>query len=325
MERRRFVALGIAGLLPLSSPARAQPASRLPRIGVLNNQNPTVGAASIEAFQQGLRERGWIDGRNVTIVYRWADGDMSRHPALASELAKLPVDVIVTAGAQAVRAAQQATKTIPIVVAIMTDPVALGFAASLAKPGGNVTGLANLFEEITPKQLQVFREVVPGAKRVALLVDGSAGDRVLVATESAARSLGIVSLTLPVKDPRDLETAMKSARSGGVDGVLVLPSPFLNRHRARIATLAIAQRLPTISESAEYVADGGLLSYGPNFPQMHFRAAAYVDRVLRGEKPGDLPIERPTTFELVVNQRTAKALGIVIPNALLLRADRVIR
>jgi putative ABC transport system substrate-binding protein len=325
MERRRFVGVGLAGLVTLPRAARAQPSRRTPRIGFLNNLNPALGAPSAEAFLQGLRERGWVDGRNVTIVYRWADGDMSRHAALASELAKVPVDVIVTAGTQAVRAALQATKTIPIVVAIMPDPVPLGFAASLARPGGTVTGLANLFEEITPKQLQVFREVVPGAKRIALLSDRSVGDRIRVATESAARALGIDSLTLSVKESRDLETAMKSARSGRADGVLVLPSPFLNRYRVRIATLAIAHRLPTISESAEYVADGGLLSYGPNFPQMYFRAAAYVDRILRGEKPGDLPIERPTTFELVVNQQTAKALGIVIPNALLQRADRVIR
>jgi putative ABC transport system substrate-binding protein len=297
----------------------------MPRIGILNNLNPAVAAPSTEAFLQGLRERGWIDGKNVTIVYRWADGDLARHPALAAELAKVPVDVIVTAGTQAVVAARRATTTIPIVVAIMPDPVGLGFAASLARPGGNVTGLANLFEEITPKQLQLFREMVPGSKRIALLSDRNAGDRILVATESAARALGLVTVTLAVKDPRDLEPAVKSAKSERTDGILVLPSPFLNRYRARIATLAIAQRLPTIGESAEYVVDGGLLSYGPSFPQMYFRAAAYVDRILRGEKPGDLPIERPTTFELVVNQKTANALGIVIPNGLLQRADRVIR
>jgi putative ABC transport system substrate-binding protein len=317
--------LGLAGLVALPRPARAQPSRRTPRIGILNNLNPAVAAPNTEAFLQGLRERGWIDGKNVTIVYRWADGDMGRHPALAAELAKVPVDVIVTAGAQAVRAARQVTTTIPIVVAIMPDPVELGFAASLARPGGNVTGLANLFEEITPKQLQVFREVIPGAKRIALLNARDAGDRIVVATESAARALGLAPLMLGVKDPRDLDAAMRTARSERVDGVLVLPSPFLNRYRARIADLAIAQRLPTISESAEYVVDGGLLSYGPNFPQMYFRAAAFVDRILRGEKAGNLPIERPTTFELVVNQKTAKALSIEIPKDLLQRADRVIR
>jgi len=325
MERRRFVGAGLAGLVILPGAVRAQSSTRTPRIGLLNNLNPAVAAPNVEAFLQGLRERGWIDGRNVTIVYRWADGDMARHPAHALELAKLPVDVIVTAGTQAVRAARQATTTIPIVVAIMPDPVGLGFAASLARPGGNVTGLANVFEELTPKQLEVFREVVPGAKRIVLLTDRSTEDRILAVTEAAARALGLVPLTLDVKTPRDLDASMKTARSERADGVLVLPSPFFNRYRARIADLAIAQRLPTISESAEYVVDGGLLSYGPNFPQMYFRAAAYVDRILRGETAGNLPIERPTTFELVVNEKTAKALAIVIPKGLLQRADRVIR
>src|SRR6187551_1463964 len=179
MERRRFVAAGIAGLAALPGTSRAQSSRRVPRVGILNNLNPAVGAPSVDALLQGLRERGWNDGGNVTIVYRWADGDMSRHPALAAELVKLPVDVIVTAGTQAVRAARQATTTIPIVVAIMPDPVALGFVASFARPGGNVTGLANVFEELTPKQLQVFREVVPGAKRIVLLTDRSTEDRIL--------------------------------------------------------------------------------------------------------------------------------------------------
>jgi putative ABC transport system substrate-binding protein len=325
MERRRFVAAGIAGLAALPGTSRAQSSRRVPRVGILNNLNPAVGAPSVDALLQGLRERGWNDGGNVTIVYRWADGDMSRHPALAAELVKLPVDVIVTAGTQAVRAARQATTTIPIVVAIMPDPVALGFVASFARPGGNVTGLANVFEELTPKQLQVFREVVPGAKRIALLTDRSTEDRILAVTEAAARALGLVPLTLNVDAPRELDASMKTARSERADGVLVLPSPFFNRYRARIADLANAQRLPTISESTEYVVDGGLLSYGPNFPQMYFRAATYVDRVLRGEKPGDLAIERPTTFELAVNLKTAKALAIDVPKDVLLRADRVIR
>jgi putative ABC transport system substrate-binding protein len=263
---------------------------------LLNNLNPSVASASTEALQRGLQDLGWIDGKNIAIEYRWADGDMARHTALVSELVSLPVAVIVTAGTPAVRAAQHATHTIPIVVAIMPDPVALGFAASLARPGGNVTGLANLFEELTPKQLQVMREVLPKATGIALLSDPAMGDRgIQSATEPAARMLGIVALVFQVGDANEFDLVIRTAKRKRAYGVLVLPSPFFNRHRARIAKLAPVQKLPTFTESSEYVKDGSLLSYGPSFPQMCYRAATYVDRILKGAQPGELPIERPTT------------------------------
>ena len=280
---------------------------------------------SSEAFRQGLRELGWIEGQNITIEYRWADGNLDRLPALASELVKLPVDLIVIAGVQAVRAARQASITIPIVVAIMSDPVALGFAASLARPGGNVTGLANLFEELTSKQLQIFKETMPRATRVAILSYVDSAPSILPATEAATRALGLKARVFRIRDVADLDAAITAAKTERADGVHVLPSPFFNHHRARIAELATKHGLPSISEAREYVQDGGLMSYGPNFPGMYRRAASYVDRILKGAKPGDLPIEQPTKFELVINLKTAKALGITIPQSLLLRADAMIQ
>ena len=307
------------------SRGRAQSSASAPRIGFLNNLNQETAAASTNAFQQGLRDLGGIDGKNIFIEYRWANGDMTRHAALVSDLLEQRVVLIVTAGTQAVSAARQATSTVPIVVAIMPDPVVLGFARSLARPGGNVTGLANLFEELTPKQLQILKELIPAAKRVALLSDRSRQDGIQSKTEAAARAIGLVPQVYYAKEPGDLDTAIKSAKSERAEGLLVLPSPSFNRNRARIAEIASRHGLPTFSESSEYVRDGGLLSYVPSFPQMYYRTATYVDRILKGEKPGDLPIERPTKFELVVNLKTAKALGIAVPQALMLRADEVVQ
>ena len=325
MDRRVWIQSAISGLLAAPLLAPAQQPGKLARIGFLSNSNASVVAANTEAFRQGLRELGWIEGQNIMIEYRWADGDMGRHPALVSELVKLPVDLIVTSGIQAVRAARQATGTIPIAVAIMSDPVALGVASSLARPGGNVTGLANLFEELTPKQLQIFKEALPRATRIALLSRAEVAPTVQSATEAAARSLGLNARVFQIRDLAELDAAINSAKAERADGVHLLPSPFFHLHRARIAELAIGHRLPTISESREYVLDGGLMSYGPNFPDMYRRGAGYVDRILKGAKPGDLPIERLTRYELVINVKTAKALGITVPQSLLLRADEVIQ
>ena len=260
--------------------APSQQPGKPARIGYLNNANASVGAPNAQAFQQGLRELGWIEGQNLVIESRWADGDMTRHPALALELVKLPVDLIVTAGPQAVRAARQASSSIPIVGAIMPDPVALGVAASLARPGGNVTGLANLFEELTPKQIQIFKEALPRATRIALLSDPGLGTAIQSATEVAARSLGLEARVFQIRDVAELDAAINSAKAERADGVPVVPSPFFQRYRSCIAELANRHRLPTISESREYVQDGGLMSYGPNFPGMYRRAASYVDRIL---------------------------------------------
>src|SRR5262249_46248320 len=215
----------------------------------LHNTNAELAAPSTEAFIQGLRELGWIEGKNLTIEYRWADGNMDRHSALACELVKAHVDVIVTAGPAAVRAARDAPKTIPIVATIMPDPVAFGFAASLARPGGNVTGLTNLFEELTPKQLQLFKEAIPRAKRIALLNNRDMGDSVVSATEKAARTLGLAADVLNINDVDNLDVAMSTARRKRADGVIVLPSPVFNRYRVRIAELAAKYALPTFNES----------------------------------------------------------------------------
>jgi putative ABC transport system substrate-binding protein len=326
MDRRSVVKATLAALVAFPATINAQPSRARPRIGFLNNLNPSVASASTEAFLRGLRDLGWIDGTNIAIEYRWADGDLTRHTALAAELVRLPVALIVTAGTRAVRALQSATTTIPIVAAIMPDPVALGFVASLARPGGNLTGLANLFEDLTPKQMQILREVLPKATRVALLSDPQMGDRgIQSVTEAAARSLGLAPQIFDVRQASDLRSVFKTVKHERSDGVIILPSPFFNRYRARIAELASIEKLPTFSESSEYVKDGGLLSYGPNFARMYYRAATYVDRILKGEKPGDLSIERPTEFELAVNLKTAAILQLTVPQSLLVRADKVVQ
>jgi len=302
--------------------ARAQTRHR--RIGVLHNANAQIASPSIDAFREGLRAHGWIEGQNISIDYRWADGDMDRELGLARELVKLPVELVVTAGPQAVRAVRQAGSAVPVVAAIMPDPVAEGFAESLAHPGGNITGLTNLFENLTPKQLQILKETMPKATRVALLSDPDMGGGVQASTEAAARMLGINAIVLLIREATDLEGALSAAKAQGADAVHVLPSPFFDRYRRRIAELAAAARLPTISESALYVRDGGLMSYGPSFPDMWRAAASYVDRILKGARPADLPIEQPAKFELVINLRTARAIGLSIPQAILLRADSLI-
>jgi putative ABC transport system substrate-binding protein len=324
MKRRAWIRIAVGVLLTWDFVAPAQQAGRLARVGFLGNLNAKLLSASLDAFRQGLRELGWVEGQNIAIEYRWAEGNMDWHPALAAELVKLPVDVIVTAGPQAVLAARQASRVTPIVVAVMPDPVALGVAASLNRPGGNVTGLTNLFEELTPKQLQIFKETLPHATRIDLLSDPGMVAAVEVATQVAARALGIQARVFHVGTVADLDAAIGAAKADRADGVHVLPSPFFNQQRERIAEVAGRLGLPTISEAREYVQSGGLMSYGPSFPGMYHRAASYVDRILKGAKPGDLPFERPTKFELVVNLRTAKALGISIPQSVLLRADEVI-
>ena len=325
MKRRAWIGIGVCGLLARPLAGAAQPAGKKARIGFLSNLNPELLAPSVAAFRQGMRELGWVEGQNIEIEYRWADGNLDRHPALAAELVKLPVDVIVTAGPQAVLAAREATGTIPIVVALMPDPVALGVAATLAKPGGNLTGLTNIFEELTPKQLQIFKETMPRAKRIDMLSDPSLATAVQAVTEAAASALALKAQVFQIHDVAELDAAIQAAKAERADGLHVLPSPFFNRHRRHIAEAATRLALPTISEAREYVQDGGLMSYGPSFPGMYHQAASYVDRILKGAKPGDLPIQRPTKFELVVNLRTAKALGIAIPQGVLLRADELIQ
>jgi putative ABC transport system substrate-binding protein len=236
--------------------------------------------------------------------------------------------MILTAANGAVLAARQTTGVLPIVAAIMGDPVAAGFAATLARPGGNVTGLANLFDMLTPKQLQIFKETMPNARRIAILTRpelAPASTSLQSVVESAARSLSLDPRVFQIGEPADLDAAFSAAKAARADGVHVLPAPFFNQHWARIAELATRHGLPTISESRPYVQDGGLMSYGPNFASMFRRASSYVDRILKGAKPGDLPIEQPTRFEFVINMKTAKALGITIPQSVMLQADELIQ
>ena len=322
MDRRAF--LGALGLLAAPRAAQAQQTAQVPRIGFLGNSNPLHLGASVDAFRQGLRELGWVEGQNVVIEYRWADGDLARHPALVAELLAQRVAVLVVAGTSAVLASRRITSTTPIVAAILTDPVAMGLATTLSRPAGNITGLANQFEDIVAKQLQILTEAVPRATRVIILSHALQTSSFVKTAVAGSRALGLNSRVITVREVRDLDDAFKSASAEPAGAIHVLPSPFFNRHRGRLAELAIKHRLPAMYEVKEYVEAGGLMSYGPSFPDMYRRSASYVDRILKGAKPGDLPIEQPTKFEFVINLKTAKALGLTIPPSLLQRADQVI-
>ena len=323
-ERRTFIGAMAAFLAALFFVTRAQPA-RTPRIGFLSNGKSATEASYDDAFRRSLRELGWIDGQNVKIEYRWAEGDPERLPGLVAELVQLKVDVIVLGGAPAIRAAQRATSLIPIVFVVLTDPVTLGFVPRLARPGGNMTGVASQFEELITKQLQLLKEAVPDLTRVGLLHHPGVPPAVLTAAEAGARSLGLTSRMLTVAEPAEFEDAFKAARSAGAGAILVLPSPYFDAQRARLIELAAKYHLPAFYEFRNFVQDGGLMSYGPSINEMFGRAASYVDRILKGAHPGDLSIERPTRFELVINLKTAAALGLPIPPLLLQRADELIR
>ncbi len=315
----------LLGLLATPGAVEAQPAQHVPRLGFLSGGTPAANAARVEAFRQGLRELGYVGGHNLVIVWRYAEGQIERLPALAAELMRLEVDVIVTAAPGPTRAAKEATATIPIVMAYDSDPVGNGFVASLAQPGGNITGLSSLAPEISGKQLELLRELVPRLSRVAVLgtFDPLYASR-LHEIAHAAGALQVQLQDLDVHGPEDMERTFQEARAGRADAVLVLASPILESHRSEVAALAAKHRLPTIYHVAEFVEAGGLLSYGVSFLDLYRRAATYVDKILKGTKPADLPVEQPTKFELVINLKTAKALDLPIPPILLLQADKVI-
>ena len=305
--------------------ASAQQAGRVPRVGFLSPG--TAVSAPTEAFRQGLRELGYVEGQNLTVEYRWGDGDAARLPALAAELVRLRVDVLVTTSNPAILAATQATRSIPIVFTASSDPVATGLVASLAHPGGNVTGLSLVTPELSGKRLQLLREALPQLTRVALLWDaGHVGmaDRVRE-TETAARQLGVTLRVEWVQDPAGLDRAFAALAQARPDAFLTTVEPFTVRHRQRIVEFAAQHRLPAMYEEREFVDAGGLMAYGPSLAANYRRAATYVDKLLKGAKPADLPVEQPTKFELVLNLKTAKALGLTIPQSILLRADEVIR
>jgi len=318
------LALGVLGA-PLA--ADAQPPPKIPRIGYLGAGSPYAGARPLESFRQGLRELGYVEGQTIFIDYRWAEGRPDRFPPLAAELIHLRVDVIVTYSNAAVAALQQATRTIPIVVAAMGDPVASGFVASLARPGANITGLSILAEELGGKWVELLREAVPKVSRVAILAgpQNPAGRTIWTEIQVAAKALKVTPQRQEVAGPDEIEHAFASLIKGRAQGLIVVPHAVTTAHRTQIAGLAAKNRLPGMYPDRLYVEAGGLMSYGTNFHELHRRAATYVDKILKGAKPADLPVEQPTRFELVVNLKTAKSLALTIPPSVLIRADQVIR
>ncbi len=328
MQRRTFLGVVAGGLLAAPLAAEAQQATKVARIGSLLS-NRAANPHLHEAFGQGLRDLGYVEGRNVAIEIRSAEGKLERLPALAAELVALKVDVIVAGGTLAAVAAKQATKTIPIVFVAAADPVTSGLVASLASPGGNATGLSLLFPELVGKCLERLKQAVPGVSRVAVLwqpggvVEGIEKER-LKRAEVAGLALGVQIQFVGVRSPEDFDRAFSDMTRARAGALTVLPSAMLFVERRRLVDLAAKNRLPAVYPWREFVDAGGLMSYGPNLADLFRRAATYVDRILKGAKPADLPVERPTKFELVINLKTAKALGLTIPPSLLQRADQVI-
>jgi putative ABC transport system substrate-binding protein len=284
-------------------------------------------ATRVEAFRQGLRELGYIDGKNIVVEWRYADGKLDRVPELASELVRLKVDIIVTGGAQASRAAKEATNTIPIVLARETDPVGTGLVASLARPGGNITGLAAIGPQLAGKRLELLKEIIPKLSRVAVFGNATnpGNAEVLRETEDAARALGLKLQYLEVQSPDDIEGAFQAATKGRAGALITLGNPVIFRHRKRVAELAAKSRLPATYSQMQLADVGGLLVYGPQDEDMYRRSARYIDKILKGTKPADLPVEQPIKFELIINLKTAKQIGLTIPPNVLARADKVIK
>jgi putative tryptophan/tyrosine transport system substrate-binding protein len=314
-------------LLFTISPADAQQPTKIPRIGFLIGSSPSTISARIEAFRQGLRELGYVDRKNIVIEWRSADGQSDRLPALAAELVRFKVDVIVTTGPTGTRATKAATSTIPIVMTNDTDPVATGVVASLARPGGNITGLSTLSPELGGKRLEILREVVPKLSRVAVLGTSTSPGHtaMLKEVELAAAALKVTFQYLDILESKDIETAFRAAAKGQAEAVLVSGSGVLNSQRKQLIELAAKSRLPAIYNLQVYVEDGGLMTYGVSITDLARRAATYVDKILKGAKPADLPVEQPTKFEFIINLKAAKQIGLTIPPNVLVRADRVIK
>jgi putative ABC transport system substrate-binding protein len=325
MDRRTFLTVVGGSILAAPLAAEGQQPGKLPVIGYLGANTPSAESQRIAAFVQRLRELGWIEGRTIAIEVRWAEGRNERFVEIAAEFVGLKVDVIVTAGTAAVVAVKQATSAIPIVFAAVGDPVGTGLVASLARPGGNVTGLSLQATDIAGKRLELLREVVPRLRRLAILANVGTPQAVreMREVQATARALGFEVATSEIRGADDIAPAFDALKGRG-DALYVVADPLVTTNRIRISTLALGVRLPTIHGQRENVEVGGLMSYGANFPGLYRRAADYVDKILRGTKPADIPVEQPTKFDLVVNLVTAKTLGLTIPHALLLRADQVI-
>jgi putative ABC transport system substrate-binding protein len=328
MRLRTLCLLACLLVLILAAPiaGEAQQSGKIPRIGVLTAQSP-AGSPPAYGLRQGLRELGYVESQNIAVEWRWAPERAERLPDLAAELVRMNVDLIVASGNPVVRAAQRATRTIPIVMVHGTDPVGLGFVASLARPGGNITGLSLQSPELTGKRLQLLKEAIPNLSRVGILWDPAfpGGRFEVTEAEVAARALGIGLHLLEAGSAGEFERAFAAITREGTAAALAVGSPAFFAHRARITENAIKSRLPTICATREYAEAGCLISYGASLTDLYRRAAYFVDKILKGAKPADLPVEQPTKFELVINLKTAKALGLTIPQSLLLRADRVIQ
>jgi len=316
------------GLLAGPLPAEAQQVKKVPRIGILVAGSPSADAAWIEAFRQGLRKLGYVEGHSIVIEYRYGEGKTERYPALVTELVQLKVEVIVVGGATATRAAKKVTTLIPLVMANVTDPVTLGLVASLARPGGNITGVTNLAPDLGGKRLELFKEIVPQLSRVAVLGDPSSPSHApgWRETESAARSLGVQVQSLEVRAPNpDFAGAFSAITRYRADALLTLSQPLIRVYREQIVDFTAKRRMPAIFHTRKFVEAGGLMSYAADVIELYRRAATYVDKILKGAKPADLPVEQPTKFELIINLKTAKALDLTIPPSVLYRADKVIK
>jgi putative tryptophan/tyrosine transport system substrate-binding protein len=323
----KMVVLLIGFILASGYFAEAQQLTKIPRIGFINASSPSAILARYEAFRQGLRELGYVEGKNITIEYRYAEGKLDRLREIMAELVSLKVDLIVTAGPSATRAAKEATSIIPIVMALDYDPIGNGFVASLAKPGGNITGLSALYPEMSGKQLELLKEIVPGLLNVVVIGTSTqpGNAHAVTETELAASGFGVKLQYLDVLVPKDIKAAFGAATKGRNEAIVVLAGPVLLSHRTQVAESAVKSRIPVTYQASEYVEAGGLMSYGVTIADLHRRAATYVNKILKDANPAELPVEQPTKFELVINLKTAKQIGLTVPPNVLARADRVIK
>jgi putative tryptophan/tyrosine transport system substrate-binding protein len=325
MKNHIFCVVIVAALLALNYSVEAQQHEKVPRIGFLSTASLSSLSPRLEAFRGGLREVGYVEGRNITIEYRSAEGKVDRLPDLAAELVRLKVECFVTAGPTPTRAAKQATSTIPIIATTLIDPVGAGFVASLARPGGNITGLTNVSTDLAAKRLELLKEAIPKLSRVATFSDARSSSIDLKETEAAAGLIKVQLIPLEVRSLEELEKAFRSIAKSRADAFITDSGGFFNTHQKRIVELAAKHRLPGMYTEQEFVLAGGLMTYATDISALYRRAATYVDRILKGAKPGDLPVEQPTKFEFVINLKAAKQIGLTIPPNVLARADKVIK
>ena len=327
INRRRLIIAFAAGLATAARVSLAQPTRKVPQVGYVGNASPSLETALVEGFRLGLRERGYVEGKTIEIQYRWANGKINALPALIAELIALKVDVLVTAGTPAALAAKKATATVPIVMAAVGDAVDSGIVPSLARPGGNITGLSTLYTQLEGKRIQILHELVPKLKNVALLTNPANPftTHMLKSALAATNSRHLTTHVYEVSAVGDFDKVFAAIAKSKSDAMAVLADrPFLVSNRQRIVEFAAQNRLPAMYPFSEFMDDGGLVFYGPNFPEMFRRSATYVDKIIKGAKPADLPLEQPTRFEFIVNAKTAKALGLTIPQSLMISANKVI-